>query len=408
MKTEIVEKVLDEICIIGDGNHSSNYPTKDELVESGIPFIRATNLVAGRILATDMRFLSPGKHMQLKKGHLKTGDILITNRGEIGKTAIVDSNYDNANLNSQIAWLRCREGVCNRFLFHFLNSESIQNHFQISKNGAALQQFTIKQLKALTIPIPPLPEQQRIVGILDEAFASIAIAKANAEKNLQNARALFESHLQAVFSQHGEGWMENNLKSLTSKIGSGATPLGGEEAYKVEGISLIRSLNVYDLGFRYKKLAFIDDTQAERLSNVIVERKDVLLNITGASVTRCCVVPEDVLPARVNQHVSIIRPISNKLDAEFLHYLLISKPYKDLLLQTGEEGGSTRQAITKAQIQEFKIVHPKTLKEQQTIVANLDTIASETQRLESIYQQKLAALDALKKSLLHQAFSGQL
>jgi type I restriction enzyme, S subunit len=161
------EKTLEEVCIIGDGNHSSNYPKKDELVESGVPFIRATNLVAGRISGDDMRFLSPQKHAQLKKGHLKTGDVLITNRGEIGKMAIVDPDYDNSNLNSQIAWLRCREGIDNKFLFHVLNSGDIQSHFQVSKSGAALQQFTIKQLKALKVPAPPKPLQQSIVSKLD-------------------------------------------------------------------------------------------------------------------------------------------------------------------------------------------------------------------------------------------------
>lgn len=134
----------------------------------------------------------------------------------------------------------------------------------------------------------------------------------------------------------------------------------------------------------------------------------MLLNITGASVARCAIVPEDVLPARVNQHVSIIRPIAEKLDADFLHYLLISKPYKDQLLRTGEEGGSTRQAITKAQIQEFAVEYPATLKEQKTIVAKLDAMLAETKRLTRLYEEKLAALEALKKLLLHQAFSGGL
>lgn len=165
--TNWVEKTIEEACIIGDGNHASNYPRKEELVETGVPFIRATNMVAGRISGADMRFLSPQKHAQLKKGHLKTGDILITNRGEIGKTAIIDSDYNNANLNSQIAWLRCRDGMDNRFLFHILNSGSIQEHFESSKSGAALQQFTIRQLKALRVPSPPTHQQKAIVEELD-------------------------------------------------------------------------------------------------------------------------------------------------------------------------------------------------------------------------------------------------
>lgn len=162
-----VEKTIEEVCIIGDGNHSSNYPRKEELVEAGIPFIRATNLIAGRISGADMRFLSSQKHAQLKKGHLKTGDILITNRGEIGKTAIVDSAYNNSNLNSQIAWLRCRDSMNNKFLFYVLNSGGIQEYFQSSKSGTALQQFTIKQLKELRVLSPPTTKQQAIVEQLD-------------------------------------------------------------------------------------------------------------------------------------------------------------------------------------------------------------------------------------------------
>ena len=156
---------------------------------------------------------------------------------------------------------------------------------------------------------------------------------------------------------------------MTTKIGSGATPRGGGESYKSEGISLIRSLNVHDLSFKYAKLAFLDDLQAEDLSNVEIQARDVLLNITGASIARCYVVPDDVLPARVNQHVSIIRPRMGVLSPTFLHYLLISKPYKDKLLKTGEEGGSTRQAITKAQIQDFTIAYPVAIDEQEEIVS---------------------------------------
>lgn len=168
-----------------------------------------------------------------------------------------------------------------------------------------------------------------------------------------------------------KGWKEKKLGEITTKIGSGATPLGGENAYKSEGTSLIRSLNVHDGGFKYKDLAFLDDTQADKLSNVIVESGDVLLNITGASIARCCIVPDDILPARVNQHVSIIRLVKDEVLPEFLHYALISNEYKDSLLKTGEKGGSTRQALTKAQIEEFPIKYPP-LSEQQRIVSLLD------------------------------------
>lgn len=294
------------------------------------------------------------------------------------------------------------------YLLYWLLADETCERINATCTGARMPRAQMNDVLDFEIPVPPLAEQQRIVGVLDAAFADIATAKANAEKNLANARELFDSHLNQVFTQKGEGWVENKLKSITTKIGSGATPRGGEESYKAEGISLIRSLNVHDLGFKYAKLAFLDDAQADELANVEVQPRDVLLNITGASVARCTIVPEDVLPARVNQHVSIIRPIADKLDADFLHYLLISKPYKDQLLKTGEEGGSTRQAITKAQIQEFTVEYPATLKAQKIIVAKLDAMLAETQRLARLYERKHAALGELKKSLLHQAFAGEL
>jgi type I restriction enzyme S subunit len=329
--------------------------------------------------------------------------VILSSRAPIGHLVI---NTELMATNQGCKGLIPRSQLQHKFLYYYLSS--IVDLLNSLGTGATFKELSGGKLTEVEIPVPPLAEQQRIVGLLDEAFEGLATAKANAEKNLQNARALFESHLQSVFTQRGPGWVENKLKSITTKIGSGATPRGGGESYKDKGISLIRSLNVHDLGFKYAKLAFLDDAQADELSNVEVQPRDVLLNITGASVARCAIVPEDVLPARVNQHVSIIRPIADKLDADFLHYLLISKPYKDQLLKTGEEGGSTRQAITKAQIQEFTVEYPATLKDQKTIVAKLDAMLAETQRLARLYERKHAALEALKKSLLHRAFTGQL
>ena len=167
-------------------------------------------------------------------------------------------------------------------------------------------------------------------------------------------------------------WIRAPLGELTSKIGSGATPLGGEAAYKAHGISLIRSLNVHDGEFRRKDLAFLSQEQADRLANVVVQPNDVLLNITGASVARCCTAPDEVLPARVNQHVAIIRPHPNRLSPRFLQYLLVSSEYKNRLLSAGEGAGATRQALTKAQLQSFLVEFPESLQEQARIVANLD------------------------------------
>jgi type I restriction enzyme, S subunit len=200
------------------------------------------------------------------------------------------------------------------------------------------------------------------------------------------------------------GWVTKKLAAVTTKIGSGATPLGGEMAYKQTGISLIRSMNVYDDGFHELGLARIDNDQADRLSNVVVEPNDVLLNITGASIARCCLAPPEVLPARVNQHVSIIRPAKEKVDPAFLRYLLISKDYKDLLLHAGE-GGSTRQAITKAQLQEFAIRYPEPLPEQQRIVGILDKAFEGIATAKANAEKNLQNARALFESHLQSVFT---
>jgi type I restriction enzyme S subunit len=194
------EKRLEDVCVIGDGNHSSNYPKKEELVRAGIPFIRATNLVAGGISDEDMRYLSPEKHAQLKKGNLKTGDILFTNRGEIGKTAIVDASHDGSNLNSQIAWLRCGEILNNRLLFHVLNSGEIKSYLESSKNGAALQQFTIRQIKELKIPIPPKDRQGALVARLDSLLEETQLLTRLYERKLAALEELKKSLLHQAFN----------------------------------------------------------------------------------------------------------------------------------------------------------------------------------------------------------------
>lgn len=403
MKTGWKIRTLGEVSAINYG-----YTESASSEPVGPRFLRITDIQDDRVDWESVPYCKIDKG-DLPKYRLASGDIVFARTGATtGKSFLVDDPPDAVFASYLIRLRLLDKELLPAFVSLFFQTAGYWQAIKEGSSGSAQGGFNATKLGALSIPIPPLAEQQGIVGVLDEAFAGLATAQATAAQNLQNARALFESHLQSVFTHRGKGWVENKLKSITTKIGSGATPRGGEESYKAEGISLIRSLNVHDLGFKYAKLAFLDDAQADELSNVEVQSRDVLLNITGASVARCAIVPDDVLPARVNQHVSIIRPVAEKLDADFLHYLLISNPYKDKILKTGEKGGSTRQAITKAQIQDFTVEYPASLMEQKTIVAKLDALSEETQRLAAIYEQKLAALEALKKSLLHQAFSGEL
>ncbi len=191
-------------------------------------------------------------------------------------------------------------------------------------------------------------------------------------------------------------WKEVQLEQLTSKIGSGATPRGGSNSYKDEGISLIRSQNVLDLQFSINGLAFIDDTQAEALKNVIVEPNDILLNITGDSVARVCKVPDYILPARVNQHVAIIRADSEKLIPDFLLYKLIAQK-EELLSQS--EIGATRRAITKGMIEKFEFNLPP-LPEQKAIASVLSSLDD---KIDLLHRQN-KTLEQMAETLFRQWF----
>jgi type I restriction enzyme S subunit len=216
---------------------------------------------------------------------------------------------------------------------------------------------------------------------------------------------LNEALIDERLSRNSDSFLTKTLKDVTSKIGSGATPRGGEESYKSEGIPLIRSLNVYDSGFRDRKLAHIDDIQAKALANVVVQVGDVLLNITGASIARTCIAPQNYLPARVNQHVSIIRPIKEIIQSEYLHFLLRSQNMKNKLLGVGNDGGSTRQALTKVDLENTIISFPPSIDHQKEILKELDTfdelsgkLQNNLLRIESLYSE-------LSNSLLVSAFT---
>ena len=191
-------------------------------------------------------------------------------------------------------------------------------------------------------------------------------------------------------------WPRRLLKSLTTKIGSGATPAGGRNAYCDEGIPLIRSMNVHFGGFDRTGLVFLNNEQADRLSNVTVQSTDVLLNITGASIGRVTIAPDDMAGARVNQHVTIIRPTS-ELSPKFLTIFLASPSTQRMIDEV--QVGATRQALTKAMIEQFEIPLPP-LAEQKRIVAKVDELMALCDQLEAQQQERQARHAALVQASL--------
>jgi len=200
-ESPITEQTIGEICEVGDGNHSSKYPTKKEMISAGVPFIRAQNIINGTVNDSDILYISDKKHESLKKGHLRTGDILITNRGEIGKLAIVPAEFNGSNLNSQIAWLRCNEGVNNSYLYYFLKSENARKYFDLGTSGSALQQLTISKLKQIRVPVVSILDQKAIVEKLDKVFAETELLKSQIKQKKSQAVSLRQSLLSSAFTQ---------------------------------------------------------------------------------------------------------------------------------------------------------------------------------------------------------------
>jgi type I restriction enzyme S subunit len=223
-----------------------------------------------------------------------------------------------------------------------------------------------------------------------ERFASLAATA-----------ALFPDEMEeSEFGEIPKGWKTTLLAHLTAKIGSGATPRGGKEVYLEDGVALIRSQNVYDSEFIWDGLARISDDAARQLRNVEVKSADVLLNITGASILRTCVVIPDVLPARVNQHVAIIRAKEN-IPPRYIHLHLLQRKTKDFLL--GRNTGGSREAVTKAHIESTPIIQPS------------DAVLAAFQRVtHAVYlgSESLArqgkALSELRNTLLPKLLSGEL
>jgi type I restriction enzyme S subunit len=338
------------------------------------------------------------------------GDVLlakITPCFENGKLGIATGLKNGIGFgSSEFIVLRPNKTVTKEWLFHFLSREDFRTLGAQRMSGAVGQQRVPREyVEACDIPIPPLNEQQRIVGVLDEAFASIATAQAHAERNLQNARALFESHLHAVFTKRGEGWVERPLKELTEKITKGSSPKWQGISYvEKPGILFVTSENVGTNRLLLDDPKFVEARFNEKDKKSILKRGDVLTNIVGASIGRTAVFDGDDL-ANINQAVCLIRCIPKLLNNRFLAYFLNSPILRDAL-HAGEVN-MARANLSLGFISELLISTPK-LDHQAALVEEFDAFKIEIQRLESICQKKSEALAALKKSLLHQAFSGNL
>jgi type I restriction enzyme S subunit len=340
----------------------------------------------------------------LSNGKIRCGDILFCLRGSLGKFASVGSISEGA-IASSLVIVRPQECVLDSFLLAYFESDLCSQMINNFKNGAAQPNLSANSLRQFAIPVPPLPEQRRIVGILDEAFDAVATAKVNTENNLQNARALFESHLQSVFTQGCEGWVETTLGRVCRfENGDRGKNYPNREEYVESGIPWINTGHIQADGtLSQSEMNFISREKYESLRSGKIQAGDLVYCLRGATLGKTALV-DPFTEGAVASSLVIIRP-GSLLDRRFLYYFLISPPGQRTIELY--QNGAAQPNLGAKSVAKYQLLLPK-LEEQRVLVKSIAAIAEATQRLESLYQQKLAALDALRKSLLHQAFSGQL
>ena len=331
------------------------------------------------------------------------GDVLlakITPCFENGKLGIADKLTNGIGFgSSEYIVFRPSPAIDKEWLYYFLSRQSFRDEGAARMSGAVGHKRVSKEfIESYPIPVPPLPEQHRIVAILDEAFNGIATAKANAEKNLKNARALFESHLQSVFTERSEGWVVKKVSEIAKhslgKMLDKAKNKGDLQPY-------LRNLNVRWFEFDLSDLLEMPflPTEFEKYTAV---KGDVLI-CEGGYPGRAAIWNEDY-PIYFQKALHRVRFHEPELNKWFVYYLSVQDSSGQLKQHFS---GTGIQHFTGEVLARFPIPVPP-LPELRLAVAKFDALSDETQRLESLYQQKLTALDELKQSLLHQAFSGKL
>lgn len=273
--------------------------------------------------------------------------------------------------------------------------------------GTAQKNLDVETFRCLILPVPPLSEQQRIVAILDEAFECIATAKANTEKNLKNARTLFDSYLNSVFSQLGGGWAEKPLAELCD-IKHGF-PFKSEFFVSEGDYVVLTPGNFYESGGyrdRFEKQKFYS---GDIPGGYIVDKGDLLVAMTeqAAGLLGSPILVPESNRFLHNQRLGLVTkkagvPWCN----EFFFHLFNTKRVRHEI-HASASGVKVRHT-SPTKIGQVVVSFPSSVAEQQRIVVKLDKLSEETRCIESIYRKKIMALDALKKSILHKAFSGKL
>ena len=398
MKQGVATKNFEDVCELVGGSQ----PAKDDFIyEPKDGYIR---LIQVRDYRTDkyITYIPKDKARRF----CNKEDIMIGRYGPpiFGIFKGLEGAYNVALMKAVV-----NEKICNKDYFYwFLNTDSLRQFVEHSSKRAAGQDGVRKELlDKYPVFVPPLPEQLRIVSILDEAFAAIAKAKANAEQNLKNAKELFESYLQGVFENKGEGWEEKTIEEIIESNVIGLTKNSSEQRsdyeYKYVKMNNITRDNHFDL----TKYTCVNATKLEA-KKYSLSRGDFLFNTRNSYelVGKTCLFEgynnEVIL---YNNNIMRIRFIKT-VNPHFINYSFTT-PVVIKKLNSLKSGTTNVSAIYYKDLKNLKLLIPP-IKAQQIIVQKLDALSAETKKLEAIYQQKINDLEELKKSVLQKAFSGEL
>ncbi len=331
---------------------------------------------------------------------LPPNSVILSSRAPIGHLVI---NREPMATNQGCKSLIPGAAIEHKFLYYYL--KSIVPLLESLGTGATFKELSGGKLRDVSICFPPRPEQRRLVALLDAAFEGIATAAANAERNLQNARDLFESHLAEVFSRRGEGWVEKSLGDVCEfENGDRGKNYPNRNEYVETGIPWINTGHIQPDGtLSMEEMNFITREKFDSLRSGKIQLGDLVYCLRGATLGKTALV-DPLTEGAVASSLVILRP-SSLLDRRFLYFFLTSPAGQGLI--KGFENGAAQPNLGAKSVAKYPIAFPK-LPEQRGIADSLIDIREETQRLARLYERKHAALKALKKSLLHQAFTGEL
>lgn len=408
---------------VGDGDHGSIKPEMYQ--EEGIPYIRVQNLTwHGEILTDGIVCISEEVQLANKKSILYPGDILIAKTGAtIGKLGLIPEHIKEANTTSSVGKLTVDKSRFNpKYILYCFQSRALQDQIWLEASQKSAQPgFNIDDLIVFEFLAPDLNDQSKIVEFLDHQTAIIDQLILQKEKLIE----LLKEKRQAVVNEAvtcglnpsakmkvsnidwlgavPEAWKLVQIRHLNTKVGSGVTPKGGAEVYTEEGVIFIRSQNVHFDGLRLDDVVRIDFDTHEKMNGSKVQYKDVLLNITGASIGRCCVVDiHDEM--NVNQHVCIIRP-TQRILPEYLNLVLQSN-IGQVQIKLGTTG-SNREGLTFEAIKEFTIPLPD-LAEQQEILNKVQSSLKQYYDLERLNTIQIDKLKEYRQSIIAEAVTGQI